>query len=166
MMHRPSSIFCLLLSVLVASGCSDKPAPVVQSTDASATPSEPATSSLAPADANIIRAKLNASGVAAEYSANFESEKLVRIDEERQPQPGSTLTGQYTYQGARLLRYQGAKVTQPAQLDLQFDLQGALQSGQGTDISNEEVAAIRDRAQLLRSHALAQRTSRSHSSGH
>jgi hypothetical protein len=65
-----------------------------------------------------------------------------------------------------LLRYQGAKVSEPAQLDLQFDLQGTLQSGQGPDVSDEEIAAIRARAQLLRSHALAQRASRSHSSGH
>ena len=166
MMHRPSSIFCLLLGVLVATGCSEKPAPALRSADTHATPSEPTTSSLPPADANITRAKLNASGVAAEYAAHFEAEKLVSIDEERQSQPGSTLTGQYTYQGARLLRYQGAKVTHPAQLDLQFDLQGALQSGQGVDVSDEEIAAIRDRAQLLRSHALAQRASRGHSSGH
>jgi hypothetical protein len=103
MMHRQSSIFCLLLSALAAMGCSEKPAPAVQSaTDA--VPSEPTTSSLPQADANVTRAKLNASGVAAEYAAHFDSEKLVSIDEERQPQPGSTLSGQYTYQGARLLR--------------------------------------------------------------
>jgi hypothetical protein len=166
MMHRHSSIFCLLLSALVAMGCSEKPAPTVQSANTHGVSSEPATSSLPAAGANITRAKLNASGVAAEYAAHFDSEKLVSIDEERQPQPGSMLSGQYTYQGARLLRYQGAKVSEPAQLDLQFDLQGTLQSGRGPDISNEEIVAIRARAQLLRSHALAQRAARSHSSGH
>ncbi|HVF15564.1 MAG TPA: hypothetical protein VNA21_01595, partial [Steroidobacteraceae bacterium] len=129
-------------------------------------PSALPTTSLPPADANVTRAKLNASGVAAEYAARFDSEKLVSITEERQPQTGSTLTGQYTYQGARLLRYQGAKVTEPAQLDLQFDLQGGLQSGRGANIDDEEIAAIRNRAQLLRSHALAQRATRHHSNGH
>ncbi len=165
MMHRQSSIFCLLLSALVAMGCSEKPAPV-QPANTDAVSSEPARSSLPAADGNVTRAKLNASGVTAEYAAHFDAEKLVSIDEARQPQPGSLLSGQYTYQGARLLRYQGAKVSEPAQLDLQFDLQGTLQSGQGPDVSDEEIAAIRARAQLLRSHALAQRASRSHSSGH
>jgi hypothetical protein len=115
-------------------------------------------------DPNLTRGKLNAGGVSASYAAHFESEKLVRIDEERRAQDGATFTGEYTYQGARLLHYRGAKPTAPATLDLEFDMNGALRSGQGPDVSEDDVAAIRNRAQLLRSHALAQRTSRGHGS--
>jgi hypothetical protein len=146
-------------------GCAEKPAPAPQSSNADVAHPSVTTDSATAADPNVTRAKLNASGVAAEYAARFESEKLISIDEQRQPQPESTLTGQYTYQGARLLRYQGAKVTEPAQLDLQFDLQGMVQ-GRGPEVSDEEITAIRNRAQLLRSHALAQRATRNHSSGH
>jgi hypothetical protein len=35
-------------------------------------------------------------------------------------------------------------------------------SGSGGTVSQEEISAIRERAQLLRSHALAQKTTRDH----
>jgi hypothetical protein len=107
---------------------------------------------------------VNAGGVSASYAAHFDNEKLVRIEEERRAQGGAMLTGEYTYQGARLLNYRGAKPTAPASLNLEFDMQGALRSGQGPDVTEDDVAAIRNRAQLLRSHALAQRSSRGHGS--
>jgi hypothetical protein len=163
MMHRHSTISGLLLTAVLLAGCSEKPAPV-----AATPPPAPATTAAQPEtdNANVTRAKLNAGGVAAGYSAHFDAEKLVRIDEQRQPQGGAALSGEYTFQGARLLHYRGAKITQPATLDLEFDMQGVLQQGRGPDVTDEEIAAIRNRAQLLRSHALAQRASRAHTSGY
>jgi hypothetical protein len=160
MMYRHSMIYGLLFTVLLHAGCSEKPAPAPDMPPA-ATATQPAATD----SANVTRAKLNAGGVAAQYSAHFDAEKLVRIEEQRQ-QGGNTFDGEYTFQGARLLRYRGAKLSQPATLDLEFDLQGSLQSGRGPDVTDEEIAAIRNRAQLLRSHALAERASRAHSRGY
>ena len=111
------------------------------------------------------RAKLTASGVAAQYSVHFDAERLVRIDEQRRTATGALLQSEYTYQGARLLHYRGSKLIEPTPIDLQFDVQGVLLSQQG-DVSDAELDAIRARAQLLRSHALAQRASRAHTTGH
>ena len=172
MMHRNATI-PLLLATLLA-GCAKQEPPTPQAS--------PAPAAQAPAtqedDPNVMRAKLNAGGVTASYAAHFDSEKLVRIEEERRAQDGAAFSGEYTYQGARLLNYRGAKFAAPdrspsgasagaqerppATLNLEFDMQGKLQSGQGPDINEEDVAALRNRAQLLRSHALAQRTSRGH----
>jgi hypothetical protein len=141
-------------------GCSEKaPPPVTPETSAPMAESQPDA-------ANVTRSKLNAHGVPTQYAAEFDAEKLVKITEERTSGSGATLDGEYTFQGARLLRYRGAKVQQEGQLDLQFDLQGVLQSGRGPDVTDEDIATIRDRAQLLRSHALAQRAARGHSDGH
>jgi len=162
MSHRSSfvtSIFCLLAVI----GCGDKSAPPVQSVqDTQAITSAPAPTN----DPNITRAKLNAHGVPSEYAAEFVDEKLVKINEQRQSVASQALVGEYTFQGGRLLSYRGAKAQQPAALDLQFDLQGTLLSGRGPDVTDEDIATIRDRAQLLRSHALAQRAARGHSDGH
>ena len=157
MMHRHAPI-ALVLAALLTSCSKQEPPP--------ATTPQPAASAPTPSSredsANVTHAKLNAGGVKASYAAHFDSDKLARIEEERHAPDGATFNGEYTYQGARLLRYRGARVAAPGTLDLQFDLQGALQSGQGPDVTNEDIAAIRNRAQLLRSHALAQRSSQGH----
>lgn len=160
MMHPHPVIFWLLCASLLAGCARQEPAPPP------APPSDAAAHATTVSDdtQDAPRAKLNGNGMAADYSARFEAGQLVRIDEERQAQGGAALPGEYTYQGARLLRYRGARLTAPATLDLQFDMQGALLSGGGPDLDEAEVAAIRNRAQLLRSHALAQRASREHGS--
>jgi hypothetical protein len=165
-MMKPHSTLLGLCAAIVLAGCSKAPAPVA------ATPPPETSTTSAPAlesnGADVVHAKLNASGVAAEYSAHFDGKSLVRIDERRQVQGSSALAGEYTFQGARLLRYRGARIAQPdapqpGMLDLQFDLQGVLQSGRVADVTEEDVQTIRTRAQLLRSHALAQRSAREHS---
>jgi hypothetical protein len=158
MTYRHSMICGCVLTALLHSGCSEKPVPA-------SAPAATATRPVATDSPDITRAKLNASGVAAQYSAHFNAETLLRIEEQRQ-HGGNTFDGEYTFQGARLLRYRGAKISQPAMLDLEFDMQGILQSGRVPDVTDEEIAAIRSRAQLLRSHALAQRASRDHSRGY
>lgn len=145
-----------ICAALLIGGCSDKSAaPAPQ--PATATQEAPMQR-----DPNTTRAKLNALGIPTDYAARFDTEKLVSIEEQRRPTDGEVLDGEYFFEGARLIRYRGAKVSRPAALDLQFDMQGALQSGAGPDVTEEDIIAIRDRAQLLRSHAVAQRSARAH----
>ncbi len=73
--------------------------------------------------------------------------------------------GEYELRGARLLQYSGEGLTSADTIELRFSLQGVLEaakSGSGGGVSQEEISAIRERAQLLRSHALAQKTTRDH----
>jgi hypothetical protein len=151
----------LLLSAALIAGCSKQESPPATQTAPPTVPAVPQAGEQGD-DADVTRAKLNAGGVPAAYAAHFDAEKLVRIDEERRPPNGAPLNGEYTYQGARLLSYRGAKMDAPGTLELQFDAQGTLQSGRRPDLTEEDIAAIRNRAQLLRSHALAQRASRGH----
>ncbi len=164
MMYRRSIVFALMSTTSLVAGCSKQPAPM------ESPPPPPSATTAMPSvqahDADVTRAKLDTGAMSAQYAAHFENEKLVRIDEERVLQAGPALGGEYTYQGARLLHYRGGKIAAPATLDLKFDLQGVLLSGRGADVTDEDIAAIRNRAQLLRSHALAQRATRIHSSGH
>ena len=159
MMHRHATIAVLFATLLAGCAKQESPPATTQAPPAAAPAEEPATN-----DPNVTRARLTAGGVTASYAAHFENDKLVRIEEERHAQSGAALDGEYTYQGARLMQYRGAKLAAPATLELTFDVQGALLSGQGPDVTTDDVAAIRNRAQLLRSHALAQRTSRGHGS--
>jgi len=65
---------------------------------------------------------------------------------------------------ARLLHYSGSGLSSAEPIELRFNLQGALElakSGNGT-VPPEEISAIRERAQLLRSHALAQKSTQDH----
>ena len=129
------------------------------------TPSTPLVAAAAPApsataDAHVLTSHLNAAGIAATYEATFGEQEQLRIAEQR---PDSR-NGEYEFRGARLLHYSGSGLSSPDPIELRFDLQGVLtlsQAGAGA-VSAEEVSAIRERAQLLRSHALAQKTTRDH----
>jgi hypothetical protein len=155
-MHT-SKLFALVILIATSSACSDR-APTSVANEAPTTPTKPSLD----ADPDALRAKLNAGGIPAEYSAHFDENELVRISEHRQAVGATALAGEYTFKGARLINYRGAKLNDSKQLDLQFDMQGVLQSGQGPDVSDEEISVLRGRAQLLRSHALAQRATRTH----
>lgn len=174
MMHRNATIAVLLATLLASCAKQEPPAAKAEERPQAAATQAPSTQE---DDPNLTRGRLNAGGVSASYAARFDGDKLVRIEEERRAQDGAASTGEYTYQGARLISYRGTKLAvlnesasgtgagaPPASLDLEFDMQGKLQSGQGPGLSEADVAAIRNRAQLLRSHALAQRTSRGHGS--
>ena len=114
----------------------------------------------AAADAHTLSSHLNAAGIAAKYDATFEEGERLRIVEQR----ADSRTGEYEFRGARLLHYSGAGLSSAEPIELRFNLQGALElakAGAGS-VPPEEVSAIRERAQLLRSHALAQKTNRDH----
>jgi hypothetical protein len=166
MMDRSLSVsIALVWAALVVSGCSEKREPAIQAAPPAPAAEMAAAIEASPAqnDPNTTRAKLDALGIPTHYAARFDGNTLMSIEEQRQPPGGTAVDGEYFFEGARLIRYRGAKVSQPGQLDLAFDMQGSLQSGAGPGVTQDEVVAIRDRAQLLRSHAMAQRSSRGHS---
>jgi hypothetical protein len=138
------------LILLALGACSqESPAPPTEPLVA-ATPQSHDT----PANARTVSSHINAAGIAATYAATFGAEQHVRIAEHR----ADSRNGEYEFRGARLLRYSGSGLSSADPIELRFDLQGALtlsKAGTGA-VPAEEVSAIRERAQLLRSHALAQ----------
>jgi hypothetical protein len=112
---------------------------------------------------DVMRVEVAAGGVPTTYDAYFVSEQLKRISETR-ARADESATGVYEFQGGRLLHYAGQALRSEAPLELRFDLQGKLTLASAGDASAsaEDVSAIRARAQLLRSHALAQRAARAH----
>jgi len=114
----------------------------------------------APATALKVSSQLNAAGIAATYDATFEEREQMRIAEQR----ADARHGEYEFRGARLLHYSGSGLSSAEPIELRFNLQGALElakSENGT-VPPEEISAIRERAQLLRSHALAQKSTQDH----
>jgi hypothetical protein len=142
-----------LIAAASLAACSKAPSP--QERHVSAAPSI----SLPDASANVLRVKQPIGGIETEYAAIFESDRLVRIVEQRQLE--ATLGSEYEFMGARLLRYRGAKLREPVAVDLEFDAQGALLSKE-PEVADDELREIRSRAQLLRSHALARRATMHH----
>jgi len=114
-----------------------------------------------PADGSLLTAKVDAAGIPVKYTAHFDGDKLTRIDEVRN---ADGRQGEYDFYGARLVKYSGAAVASAATLLIEFDMQGAVASAQAdpSPLANSEINAIRERGQLLRSHALAQRETRMH----
>lgn len=143
---------------LALSACSkEAPAPAPPDTPLVVAPA-PAPQPAAQADT--VSSHINAAGIAATYAATFGAQEQLRIAEQR---PDSR-SGEYEFRGARLLHYSGSGLSSAQPIELGFDLQGAMtlsQAGSGP-VPPAEVSAIRERAQLLRSHALAQKTSRDH----
>jgi hypothetical protein len=143
------------LILLALGACSKEPA-ASQTTPLA----PPVPTQAAPADAPTVNGRANLAGIAATYAATFEADERVRIAEQR----AGSRNGEYEFRGARLLHYSGAGLSSAEPIELRFDLQGALQlakAGSAT-VPPEEISAIRERAQLLRSHALAQKSDRSH----
>jgi hypothetical protein len=134
------------------------------------TPSTPLVTAPAPASqppmpagsgpAETLSSHINAAGIAATYEATFGAQEQLSIAEQR----ADLRNGAYEFRGARLLHYSGSSLSSAEPIELGFDLQGALtlsKAGSGP-VPPAEISAIRERAQLLRSHALAQKTSRDH----
>lgn len=116
---------------------------------------------LDPESANVLRAQLDAGGIPADYAAHFVDGRIERIVEHRRL-ADTVLPGEYSFEGGRLLHYRGTQLERPNPIELEFDLQGRLVSGRDPQISEREIAAIRARGQLLRSHALARRATQTH----
>ena len=142
------------LILLALGACSKEPVPP------QSTPLAPAIAPAKSATAPTLSGQLNAAGIAAKYDATFADGEQLRIVERR----ADSRTGEYEFRGARLLRYSGNRMSSADSIELRFNLQGAVESAQSAagTVSPEEVSAIRERAQLLRSHALAQKNNHNH----
>ena len=135
---------CLALAALV--GCSKQ----------QSTPQE----DWSPGAKDAVKANVTAGGVPTRYEAHFEDNELQRIIETRSS--GSRQDcGEYTFKGARLIEYRGTTIDGRTQAGLTFNLQGVLTNNRG-DLTPEEIAAIANRAQLLRSLALSRKASQGH----
>jgi hypothetical protein len=148
------------LILLAFGACSKAPQPAAQPTPATPLVAAPPQAQPAPADANMITGQIDAAGIAAKYQATFGPNEQMHISEQR----ADSRSGEYELRGARLLHYAGNGLSSADPIELSFDLRGAMtlsKAGAGP-VPATEVSAIRERAQLLRSHALAQKTSRDH----
>jgi hypothetical protein len=100
-----------------------------------------------------------AGNIQTTYRAYYSGTELKSISEHRTTAAGTTEIGDYDFYGLRLIHYKGAALTSGAQIEIEFDMRGAVTkstSDAGT-VSTEQITAISNRAQLLRSHAIAHR---------
>jgi hypothetical protein len=111
--------------------------------------------------------QIEAGGGSASYTPHYEGDQLVEIREERSG-ANDMVQGRYEFRGARLMRYEGASFEDDDELSVEFSLDGALVAARKGDrqAPDEELAQLRRRAQLLRSHALAQQASKTHTANH
>lgn len=144
------------LILLALSACSKEPAPP------HVTPLAPAVTPANDASANArkVSSQITAAGIAATYDATFEKGERLRIAEQR----ADSRNAEYEFRGARLLHYSGGGLSSADPIELRFDLQGKLELAKARSgtVPPEEISAIRERAQLLRSHALAQKINHDH----
>lgn len=149
----------LLAAALLATvSCSKQPATSAPLVEQSA--ADPKT-----ADVDEFHGSFAPGGIQASYRATFNDGQIRTIDETRQPTAAAAAPrGIYEFRGARLLKYQGAALRSADNLALEFDLQGKVLVARAGEknASAEEISAIRDRAQLLRSHAVARHAVRGH----
>ena len=114
-----------------------------------------------PARVEEFQGKFAPGGIATSYRATFSDGQIKSLEETREP---SAQTGAYEFHGARLMKYQGAALNSTDRVELEFDQQGKVVVSRAGDkeVSAEEISAIRDRAQSLRSHAVANHDIRGH----
>jgi hypothetical protein len=158
-LHRhASSIALLALAIALAAGCSKSPDSAQRAQDA---PLVTAPSASAPR-LQTLKGELTTGGTHVSYDAIFKDGHLSHIVETRGPADAAH-QGDYELYGARLLHYKGSTLSDGTAIELEFNMQGALTSTRAPRaVTMEEVAAIRTRAELLRNHALAQESVRSH----
>lgn len=155
---------CALPALAMLAGCSD-PNAAIKENAASQALSEnklPPTPEMLAQD--VLTAQIAAGGIPASYEAAFEDGQLRRIVEQRGAEGAAEREGQYVFYGARLIEFSGAALQSDNSIELTFDTQGTLTSSGGIHGTPDEaeVSAIRNRAQLLRSHALARRSVHAH----
>lgn len=158
MLTVPSPRLSSLIVVVMLAACSKEPppatppsAPLVE--QSAADPKQTATDEF--------RGSFAPGGIAATYRATFSEGKIQRLEETRK---ATSQTGTYEFLGARLMKYHGAALGSSDTIELVFDEQGKVVTARAgdKDVSPEEIAAIRDRAQSLRSHAVSQHSVQGH----
>ena len=150
-------IFPLTLLFIVAACSKEAPPP----TASSAPLVEQSAADSKTGNIEKFRGKFAPGGIEADYEATFSAGQITAVEETRQP---GARTGAYEFRGARLMKYRGIALGSEANIELEFDTQGKVLVARAGDeeVSAEEIIAIRDRAQSLRSHAVAQRSVRGH----
>ena len=144
---RRSLSLLAIIGVTMVGGCSKQPTSATE---------EPWVT-----DEQVMRADGQIGGIDTSYAAYFNETQLTRIIEKRKTP--RTAQAEYTFTGARLVGYRGdAMNSKQSNLELSFDLKGAL-TASSKNVDAQEIAAVRNRAQLLRSLALARRTTMQHS---
>jgi len=149
--HRQTALVASLGLIALLSACSERhpPPPATQATENENAESPDA-----------IHATVTAAGIRTQYTAYFDDGQLARIVESREPAGD----GEYVFYGARLTQYKGTALNSPAHVELAFDMQSGVtkRGGDLTALTDAEIGAIRNRSELLRSLALARRSTRSH----
>lgn len=151
--HAASALTALLLTLFVA-GCSKPP---------SAKTGPLVTAPEHPDASPAVRATLTLGSTQSNYTAHLTNGRVASIDEARTAN-GNSSQGTYSFYEARLMKYTGDALTSSGHEEIEFDLHGAIkrsQSDAGTP-STDEIGAIRNRAELLRSYALTQQTIQAH----
>lgn len=161
-----------LIILIMTDGCSERQSAGTVPADSTTTSASSA--AIAPPDTrqppdappdtthDALHVESSVAGVSTSYSVYFDGAQLQRIAEARKPAG----TGDYRFHGARLTQYTGTALHSAANIELRFDLQGALiTKQQAASVNESEIAEIRNRAQLLRSMALARRATQAHT-GH
>ena len=158
----------LWVLIATAAGCTqDNPRASGEAARASA-PAEPLVMAPSPDQTKVQspqqKFEIDAGNSKSVYAPEFLSGQLIGITEERTSTRGRA-RARYDFQGARLLRYSGSAFETEGQLEVEFNLQGAVVSASlgSQPASQREIARAREHAQLLRSHALAQQATRTHS---
>lgn len=172
-MHAPSHVLWAgaALLFLTLAACSERdqsPPPAQKQTPSASAPLKP---SINVASMQKVSSKLTTAGMATRYDAYFDGQQLKAIVEERQA-PSQSAQGEYLYMGARLMQYVGGPLPDVAghdaeTIEMKLDLQGRLLSVRDREdparaIEPAQVDALRARAELLRSHALTQRSISAH----
>jgi hypothetical protein len=151
----------LIATLLLATACSKEPKPATA-------PGRPlveqSAANPAPGATDEFQASFAPGGIAATYRAKFSEGKIQSLEETR---TAMSQTASYEFLGARLMKYSGAALNSNDRIELEFDQQGkVLKASAGTkEVSAEELTAIRDRAQSLRSHAVSQYAVKGHDKG-
>ena len=140
---------------------SSQPADKASSVPASVPPDNAVPNSVADTtDARVISVRAQIAQFPTEYSARFVADQLRSITEARTTE-GRHANGRYEFYGARLTRYAGESLNAALPVQLDLDLQGGVVANVG-ELSATEIEALKNRAQLLRSHALARQAARNH----
>jgi hypothetical protein len=170
-MHASILLLCAAGAAAVAVGlsaCSERPEnPGASAPSQALTERTPRQPSFDAASLQKLSSKVAATGVEGRYDAYFDEQQLKAIVESR----SDAGHGEYHYMGARLMEYTGSSLASETlpqeEIQLRFDPQGRLISAVNRndpekDVEQSQIDTLRARADLLRSHALTQRSVSAH----
>jgi hypothetical protein len=136
-----SNVVCAqsaLLLTLTLVGCSKGPS----------SPTEPLVTAppSSARDTQAIESTLTASDIRSQYTAHLKDGRVVSIDEKRALPSGQSAQGTYSFYEARLIKYSGDAISTLGNIEVEFDLHGAVKhSNVANDAaSTAQISAIRN----------------------